>query len=336
MIIVRRAVRHGPDIRGRAHRVSLAGLMTVVLLAALTLGAAAQSPGAQGDPTGASAIPASIAPLPSPAPDALRIVTTTTVFADIVRNVAREHARVAAIIPAGVGPEDYEPKPGDAQLLAGADLIVSNGVGLDDFLQKLLASGTGGQTPQLVLGQGIPALTVGDVANPHFWLDPSLVSTYYVPAIVGALSTIDPAHGADYGSNGAAYTTQLEELDRQLAGLVATIPDANRKLVTFHDAFPYLARHYGLQLVGVILANVGGEPSAADLARLVDQVRAAGVPAVFSEAQFNPELARTLANEAGITRGVTDLYTDALGDPPADSYVGLMRTDIERIADALR
>ena len=158
------------------------GTIGTVVLAILSAGAvgSAQSPAVS---TGAAA---SSNPLPSPAPDALKVVTTTTVFADIVRNVAREHADVMSIIPAGVGPEDYEPKPDDAMLLADADLIVSNGVGLDDFLRDLLQSGTGGRTPQLVLGDGIPTMTPDDGPNPHFWLDPSLVAQYYVPAIIGA------------------------------------------------------------------------------------------------------------------------------------------------------
>ncbi len=117
---------------------------------------------------------------------------------------------------------------------------------------------------------------------------------------------------------------------------MATIPEAQRKLVTFHDAFPYLARHYGFQLVGVVLHNVGAEPATGDLARLVDSIKATGVKAVFSEAQFSPDLARILAEEAGISEIVTNLYTDALGDPPADTYLGMMRTDITRIAEALR
>jgi ABC-type Zn uptake system ZnuABC Zn-binding protein ZnuA len=273
---------------------------------------------------------------PSPAPDALTVVTTTTVFADIVHSIAGEHAEVTSIIPAGVGPEDYEPKPEDALLLADADLIVSNGIGLDDFLDDLLQSGTGGQTPQLVLGEGIPTLTVDGEANPHFWLDPSLVAEYYVPAIIGGLSAIDPAHGVDYGMAGMAYAAQIEQLDAQLQQIVATIPETKRKLVTFHDAFPYLAQHYGFELVGVILENVGAEPAAGELAALVETVKAAGVKAIFSESQFNPELARTLAEEAGIAQIVTSLYNDALGDPPADTYLGLMRYDIEQIANALR
>jgi len=187
-----------------------------------------------------------------------------------------------------------------------------------------------------VLGNGIPTLTVGGEANPHFWLDPSLVEQYYVPEIIGALSTIDPAHAADYGTSGTDYAAQIAALDPQLQTIVDTIPQANRKLVTFHDAFPYLARHYGFELVGAVLANVGAEPTAAELASLIEKVKSTGVKAVFSEAQFNPELAHTLANEAGISDVVTSLYNDALGAPPADTYLGLMRYDIEQIASALR
>ena len=293
-----------------------------VLLAAMACQSAGPSSGASSASPGAQ--------------DALKVVTTTSVFADIVRNVAREHAAVTSIIPAGVGPEDYEPTPADALVLADAELAVSNGAGLDDFLGDLLGSGTGGQVPRLVLGDGIPALTVDGAPNPHFWLDPSLVSGYYVPAIIATLGQIDPAHSGDYEAAGQAYAARIDELDAELQQVVATIPEANRKLVTFHDAFPYLAHHYGLELVGVILDNVGAEPTARELADLVEKVRATGVRAVFSEAQFNPELARTLAEEAGISDVVTNLYTDALGDPPADSYLGMMRLDIERIADALR
>ncbi len=313
---------HTPTVmrHGRTADTAWRGLATVLLAAALSVGLSAGT-GAQSPATSPGAT-RSVAPLPSPAPDALKLVTTTTVFADIVRNVAREHADVVSIIPAGVGPEDYEARPADAQLLSDADLIVSNGLGLDDFLQKLLQSGTGGDTPQLVLGNGVPTITVDGAPNPHLWLDPSLVAQYYVPAIIGALSTVDPAHAADYGTNGTAYIAQLGTLDAALQDVVATIPAANRKLVTFHDAFPYLAAHFGFQLVGVIVQNVGAEPTAAELAALVDQVKATGVRAVFSEAQFNPQLAQTLAQEAGITTVVSDLYTDALGPAPADTLPG--------------
>lgn len=270
------------------------------------------------------------------APAGLAIVATTTVFADIVSNVAGDRASVASIIPPGVGPEDYEPKPDDAKKLGGADLIVSNGVGLDDFLDRVVASSTGGDAPRLVLGDGIPPIVVDGEDNPHFWLDPTLVRDHYLPAIVAKLGTIDPAGAAAYQANADAYAAELTALDADLAKEVETIPIDNRKLVTFHDAFPYFARHYGFEVVGVILANPGQEPSAGELAKLVETVKAAGVKAVFSEAQFSPGLAKTLAQEAGITKVVTTLYNDALGPAPADTYVGLMRWNMAQITEALR
>jgi zinc/manganese transport system substrate-binding protein/manganese/iron transport system substrate-binding protein len=264
------------------------------------------------------------------------VVTTTTVFADIVRSVGGARTDVHSIIPPGVGPEDYEPKPDDAKVLGDAQLIVSNGVGLDDFLNRLLDSGSGGKTPRLVLGEGIEPIVVDGEPNPHFWLDPSLVRTGYLPKIVTALSALAPADAATFQANATAYGTTLDALDTELKAKVATIPAANRKLVTFHDAFPYFARHFGFELVGVVVANVGQEPNAAELAALVEKVKSAGVKAVFSEAQFNPKLAQTLADEAGVTRVVTTLYNDALGPAPADTYPGMMRWNIDQIVEALR
>jgi ABC-type Zn uptake system ZnuABC Zn-binding protein ZnuA len=295
------------------------GLMALLLLAAC----GADSGATPGSASGRS----------GPA-GALRIVTTTTVFADIVQNVAGDRASVTSIIPPGVGPEDYEPKPDDARKLTDADLIVSNGVGLDDFLDRLLSS-TGGQAPRLVLGEGIPTMTVEGEENPHFWLDPTLVKRYYLPAITARLSELDPAGKSTYEANSAAYGQQLDALDTELKARVDQIPAENRKLVTFHDAFPYFAKHYGFELVGVVLENVGQEPSAAELAALVEKVRAAGVKAVFSEAQFSPRLSQTLADEAGVSRVITTLYNDALGPSPADTYLGLMRWNVDQIVTAL-
>jgi ABC-type Zn uptake system ZnuABC Zn-binding protein ZnuA len=272
---------------------------------------------------------------PSSGANALKVVSTTTVFADIVQNVGGSRVSASSIIPPGVGPEDYEPKPDDAKKLTDAALIVSNGVGLDNFLDRLLSS-TGGHAPRLVLGDGIPPLTEDGEENPHFWLDPTLVKEYYLPAIEGKLTELDPAGKATYDANAAAYGQQLDALDAELIASIEQIPPENRKLVTFHDAFPYFARHFGFELVGVVLENVGQEPSAADLADLVAKVKAANVKAVFSEAQFSPRLTQTLADEAGVRQVVTTLYNDALGPAPADTYLGLMRWDVDQIVAALK
>ncbi len=143
----------------------------------------------------------------------LKVVTTTTVFADIVQNVGGDRVTVRSIVPAGVGPEDYEPKPDDARLLAGARLIVKNGVGLDDFLDRLLDANST-SAPVLTLGDGIPTVSVDGEANPHFWLDPTLVRDHYLPAIEAQLSALDPAGAATYRANAAAYAAQLDALDR--------------------------------------------------------------------------------------------------------------------------
>ncbi|HEY8987566.1 MAG TPA: metal ABC transporter substrate-binding protein [Candidatus Limnocylindrales bacterium] len=310
----------------RATRNGFAGALVAVtmILAACGTSGGSAAPGG----SGGSAI--------TPGPGAIKVVTTTTVFADIVRAVGGSRTDVRSIIPPGVGPEDYEPKPDDARSLADAQLIVSNGVGLDDFLDRLLSSGSGGTTPRLVLGEGIPPITIDGVPNPHFWLDPTLVKSGYLPKIVTALSALEPADAATFQANATAYGTQLDALDAELKAKVDTLPAANRKLVTFHDAFPYFARHFGFELVGVVVANVGQEPNAAELAALVEKVKAAGVKAVFSEAQFNPKLAQTLADEAGIKQVVTTLYNDALGPAPADSYPGMMRWNVDKIVEALR
>jgi ABC-type Zn uptake system ZnuABC Zn-binding protein ZnuA len=270
-----------------------------------------------------------------PAAGPLQVVATTTVFADMIESIGGELVVVDSIVPAGAGPEDYEPRPDDARRLAAAELVVSNGVGLDDFLDDLIdAAGTDAE--HLVLGDGIPTITIDGEQNPHFWLDPSLVERYYVPAIRDALVLLRPEAGGAITAAADDYSARIRELDEESRTKLAAIPSERRKLVTFHDAFPYFAAHYDFELVGVILENPGQEPSAAELAALVRKVRDAKVPAVFSEAQFDPKLARTLADEAGISKVVTTLYNDSLGPPPADTYMGLMSWNVEEIVKALR
>jgi ABC-type Zn uptake system ZnuABC Zn-binding protein ZnuA len=301
---------------------SLAALAVIALLVVACGGSGAGPSGASasGSPSGAVA---------------LSVVATTTVFADIVRNVGGDRVTVSSIVPAGAGPEDYEPKPDDARKLAGADLVVSNGVGLDDFLDKLIDAAGEGSVPRLTLGDGIPTIAVDGEPNPHFWLDPSLVADHYVPALVAKLTELDPAGATTYAANGASYRAAIAALDGANMTKLEAIPAADRKLVTFHDAFPYFARHYGFEVVGVITPNVGQEPSASQLAALVDTVKAAGAKAVFSEAQFSPELAKTLADEAGVERVVTTLYNDTVGPPPNDTYLAMMAWNVDRIVEAL-
>jgi zinc/manganese transport system substrate-binding protein/manganese/iron transport system substrate-binding protein len=271
-----------------------------------------------------------------------RVVASTSVFADMVKHVGGDRlGSVRSIVPAGVDVEDYEPTPDDLQAVSQANVLVMNGLSLDRWVPKLVQAANP-SIGVLVLSDGLPVLGVGssddqDIAqngNPHFWLDPQYAKVY-VGKIHDQLVSIDPDGAATYDANTAAYLAQLDELDGWIQQQVATIPVDNRKLVTFHEAYPYFAARYGFQLVGVITPSPGQDPSAGELAQLVDTVKAAHVPAVFSEAQFSPKLTQTLAQEAGVQQVVTDLYNDSLGDPPADSYIGMLRYDVGRMVQAL-
>ena len=272
-----------------------------------------------------------------------RVVASTTIFADFVRQVGRGRlGSVESIVQAGVEVEDYDPKPENIKNIAQADLVVYNGLALDRWVPKLVQGAKAG-VATLVLSDGLPVLGKGESededingnGNPHFWLDVQYAKTY-VQKIRDRLTALDPQGGPVYAQNTTAYIAQLDQLDASIKQQVAKIPPANRKLVTFHEAFPYFGTRYGFQLIGVITPSVGQEPSPAELADLVKAVKAANVRAVFSEAQFSPRLTQTLAQEAGVQKVVTDLYNDSLGDPPADSYIGMMQYNIQQIVQALK
>jgi ABC-type Zn uptake system ZnuABC Zn-binding protein ZnuA len=177
-------------------------------------------------------------------------------------------------------------------------------------------------------------LVAGAEANPHLWMDVAYGRSY-VTRIADALAAADPAGASDYRAAASAYDARLTSLDDFVRSTLEGVPATDRRIVSFHDAFPYFARAYGLTVVGTVVAAPGQDPSAGDVAMLVREIRSTGVRAILSEAQFNPAVARTIADETGVPI-VTDLYTDSLGDAPADTYEGLIRIDTQRIADALR
>ena len=275
---------------------------------------------------------------PSPAPDAIRVVTTTTIFADLVRQVGGTAVNVQSLVPRGGEVHTFDPTPADVKQIGEAGLIVANGLGLDDWLASL-ASDAGTAAPIVRLAEDQPGVTylaaTGSAGpNPHLWLNVAYVSKY-VDRIETALSDVDPAHASEFRANADAYRATLDALDTEIRDRIQALPAANRVVVSFHEAFPYFAAAYGLTVVGSIVDAPGQDPSAGELADLVRNIRSSGARAIFAEAQFSPELADTIAGETGATV-VTDLYTDTLGDPPADTYVGMMRSNLDRILAALK
>jgi manganese/iron transport system substrate-binding protein len=268
----------------------------------------------------------------------LAVVTTSTVFADLVANVGGDLVSVTSLVPAGTDVHTFEPSPADVRAVSSARLLVMNGLGLDDWLEETITNAAAQGTPLVKLGVDLPGVELlpGEepgTQNPHLWMAvPYAVK--YVERISMALQAADPTNASAYAGQATAYSQRLEALDAQIRGKIDTIPTADRKLVTFHDAFPYFAREYGLEVVGVAVDAPGQDPSAGEIAALIAAIKAAGVKAIFSEDQFPKRLVDQLAAETGATV-VADLYDDSLGNPPVTSYEALMTWDVDHLVAAL-
>jgi ABC-type Zn uptake system ZnuABC Zn-binding protein ZnuA len=258
------------------------------------------------------------------------VLATTTILADMAKQVAGDRMRVGSVVPAGAHVEEYEPTPDDAKRVSVARIIFVNGLDLDKWADPLLKNKKAG-APVITLTEGLPDID----GNPHMWFDPQLARRY-VEKIRDALVALDPPGKDGYTTRAKAYDAALVSLDTELKTKAATVPQARRKLVTSHDAFPYFARAFGFEIVGFVQPQPDKEPSAKELAALVETVKAAKVPAVFVEAGVSKSLTEALANEAGVRRVVTDLPTDSLLAPPADSYIGLMRVAMDKVTSALK
>ncbi len=279
-----------------------------------------------------------------PASAPVTVVTSNTVLADLVANVGGSLVRVRSLAPAGTDPHTFQPTPEAMKLLADARLVFFNGAGLEEWWTKTVRS-IGRGTPVVELSKGLATLDISDASSekqprkgepdPHLWLDPTLTKVY-VERIRDGLVQIDPSHAGAYAQPAAAYNRQLDELDGWIRAQVDQVPPARRKLVTFHDAFQYFARRYGFTIRGFVVASPGKEPSAKSLAELARRIKAEQIPAVFSEADFNPKLLQVLAKDAGV-KVITNLYDGSLTNgPPAATYLDLMRHDVTTIVEALK
>jgi len=256
------------------------------------------------------------------------VVTTISILADLTREVAGDHVVVESLVEIGGDPHTYEPVPSDAGKISDADLILRNGLGLEHWLDTLIDASSVPR-PVTTVTDGIQPLTIagaGSDPDPHLWMDPVAVRRY-VDTISSALSDLDPAHAEDFRRNARRYRQRLDRLDEFVAVQLSTIPAEQRRLVTTHDAFRYFGQRYGLEVAGAIWSvSTEREPSATEVATLVDTVRSQGVPAVFVETTINPDLMQQVARDAGVAVG-PPLYGDSLGEPGsgADTYLGMMR-----------
>jgi ABC-type Zn uptake system ZnuABC Zn-binding protein ZnuA len=292
-----------------------------------------------------------LGPVSLPSGAKLRVVATTSIVGDVVAQVGGDQIETQQLIPLGVDPHAFEPTPQDARALAEADVVFINGFGLEAFTADLIQQ-AGSGAPVISVSVGIAPLPFeGEQheeheegegedhehgADPHTWLDPNNVMRW-TENIEETLSALDPDHAATYAANGDRYRASLAQLDGEIRQAIARIPAENRKLVTDHDELGYFADEYGFTIVGAVIPGTSSlaEPSAAQLAELLDVVAAERVPAVFVSSIVNPSLVETFAADAGIQ--VVTLYAHSLTDAegPAPSYLDLMRYNANAIAEAL-
>ena len=287
----------------------------------------------------------------TPAQHPFKVLAIETFLADIAQNIAGSHFQVSSLIPPGVDPHSFELVPQDMVKLASSDLILTNGAGLESWLQITLTSNTinipiieaskGLTNRAPKSGEIIPSnvfTPAGQILDPHFWLDPIDVITY-VQNIRDAFSIMDPANTASYASNAQSYIVQLNALDQWIQNEVNTIPVQNRLLVTNHETFGYYADRYGFTIVGAVIPSTSTDatPSAKQMADLITTIKTNKVKAIFLEMGSNPDLAQQVATETG-NRIVESLYTHSTSPAggPATTYIDMMKFDTTQIVSALK
>ena len=276
----------------------------------------------------------------------LHVVTTVSPITSITDAIGGERIRLDGVVPEGVNSHTYEPAPSVARTVSSADLIIVNGLQLEVPLLRLAEVNKPDEAVILLLGDEAvtPEQWIFDFSfpetegkpNPHLWTDP-ILGLRYAELIEGELARLDPDNASYYAANLEGFRERIEALDAAIIEAVATVPEGQRKLVTYHDSWPYFALRYGFEVLGAVQPSDFSDPSPRELASLIDQVSAAGVPAVFGSEVFPSDVLETIAEATGATF-VADLRDDDLpaerGDPE-HSYLGMMVANMESMITAL-
>ena len=278
------------------------------------------------------------ASLPAMAQDRLKAVTTFTIIADMAQNVAGDAADIVSITKPGAEIHNYQPTPGDLIAAQDADLILWNGLNLEQWFEQFLANL--GDVPSVVVSEGIAPMSIGEgpyegKPNPHAWMSPS-DALIYVENIRKAFVAADPANEATYNANAAAYAEKITATVEPIRAAIAAIPEERRWLATSEGAFSYLARDFGLKELYLWPINADQQGTPQQVRHVIDAVRANSVPAIFSESTISSKPAEQVARETGIPYGGV-LYVDSLSEPdgPVPTYLDLLSVTTNTIVQGL-
>ncbi len=276
----------------------------------------------------------------------LRVVTTVSPITSIVENIGGDRIALEGVVPEGVNSHVFEPQPSLARVLADADLIIANGLFLEEPTLELAAANKRDDTPVLLLGDraigrerwqfDFSFPESGGHPNPHLWPDPAL-GLRYAELTQEQLAALDPDNAGYYGENLELFRQRINAMDAAIREAVASVPPENRRLITYHDSWAYFAVAYGLEVIGAVQPSDFAEPSAREVADIIDQVRDLGLPVVFGSAEFSSDVLETIAGETDAVF-IDELADDDLPGGPGDaehSYLGLMRQNMRIMIPAL-
>ena len=278
----------------------------------------------------------------------IKVLASFSILGDLVREVGGDRVEVSTLVGPNTDMHGFQPTPANAKAVAGAKLVVINGLGLEGWADRLVKAANY-KGARLVASKGVKALTAeteghghnhkhkhSDRYDPHAWQEVANVKIY-VANIRDALAGVDPEGRETYAKNAAAYLQKLDALEAEIKQLFAGLSEKERRAITSHDAFHYVGDAYGIEFLAAQSAGGDTQPSARDVARLIQQIRKQGVKAVFIENISNPRIVEQIAKETGAKIGGT-LYSDALSQAggPAPTYLDMMRHNAKTIAAALR
>jgi len=273
------------------------------------------------------------------APEKLKVLATFSILGDFVKNVGGHRVEVATLVGPNSDAHVYAPAPADAKKVADAALVITNGLGFEGWMGRLVKA-SGSKAPVLVATKNIKERRAVDShghggADPHAWQSVANAKIY-VANIRDALIAADPAGKSAYEANAAAYLGKLDALDQEVRAAVAAIPADRRRVISTHDAFGYFQQAYGIEFIAPQGVSTEAEPSARDVARIITQVKKQKIPAVFLENIADARLMERIAQETGARIG-GKLYSDALtGDlGDATSYIDLIRHNMKQLTVAL-
>lgn len=276
--------------------------------------------------------------------DRLRVVASFSILADLGQEIGGDRVEVVSLVGPGSDAHAFHPSPRDALKIRSANLVLINGLGFEGWMERLLAAAEF-KGELVVASDGVHILR-GDAdgppaggslaADPHAWQDPGNARTY-ARNIALALARVDPGGAADYLARFENFASRVEALDLSIRAKVAALPADRRRVVSSHDAFRYLGRAYGLEFLAPVGVTGEAQPSAAQVAALIRQIRAERIPAVFVESISDPRLLERIRSETGARIGGT-LYSDALSPAggEAPTYLQMMTHNLRTLVEALR